>query len=445
MGVLIQRDGGGAKHKDKKCATKSCFKIFTPIGSGNHRYCPDCKTLKANSPAVNEDRKRKVLSPNDSASIPKLSRDDSFEAALDCEVETFLALDKEEMLDKFRSIFNSILENEDNLIAGKKLLEQQVVSLKKELDKVKIVLADKDVKLFDLTSNPPPKAKLSTANTQRPHSFADALKQTDLSVSQVPKKPILIARIGRDNCVPSNQVSDDKIDALLGLQGDGPVVQSIRKSDGKVVLTFKDEAERDRARDMIDRNPAQNLFHSVFVPRKIFPAIVRLHDVSGIQLVKGDDEKAKRQLQERELMDGLMKENETLRGELASARILYNRPNSSSFLVRIGVFSKQTQAQLLDKGRVLLDNKSHAVVEVDPNKEVRHCSRCQKYGHTQNFCKSKTAVCRNCSLEHTTESCTSKRVDFKCSNCQQQHCAGAASCPVHARAVAQYLKYIATN
>ena len=52
----------------------------------------------------------------------------------------------------------------------------------------------------------------------------------------------------------------------MDVKGDGLVVQHIKKIDGRVVPSFRDVASRDKAQERIDKNPSQNLFHSVCFP-----------------------------------------------------------------------------------------------------------------------------------------------------------------------------------
>ena len=95
--------------------------------------------------------------------------------------------------------------------------------------------------------------------------------------------------------------------------------------------------------------------------------------------------------------------------------------------------------------RILMDERTHAVVDVDPAKEVQHCTRCKNYGHTQKFCKAKAKVCGKCAQEHSTSSCTVKTSDYRCANCHQSHQVGSPSYPALAKDVPQYLSYISTS
>ena len=162
-------------------------------------------------------------------------------------------------------------------------------------------------------------------------------------------------------------------------------------------------------------------------------------------MLKGPDKKPMREQQERDIMGRIMAENPTMRGPLESVRLLHQRPNSNSFLVRLAFNSKPFCDRLLESGRVFLDGSAHAVVEADPSREVRHCMRCRKYGHIQSFCKAKSETCGKCALEHATSSCTTKVSNFKCANCGQAHQVGSQSCPALVKAIAQYMNYISTD
>ncbi len=196
---------------------------------------------------------------------------------------------------------------------------------------------------------------------------------------------------------------------------------------------------------MFNKNPVQNLFHSVSVPSKQFPAIVRFRDLQDVTILKRPEKKDEREKQERALMDRIIADNPTMRGPLDSVRVLHQRLNSNSFLVRLAFNSKLFCDRLLECGRIFLDDNAHAVVEADPSREIRHCLRCKKYGHTQNFCKLKTDVCGKCALDHSTSTCTKTAADYKCVNCGQAHQVSSQSCPALAKAVSNYLNYISTD
>jgi hypothetical protein len=105
-------------------------------------------------------------------------------------------------------------------------------------------------------------------------------------------RPTLITGLCKD--APKYNISVSKIDSLLRVQTDGPVVQLFKKSDDRVTLTFRDVAHRDEANKLISDSLKKGVFQSVSIPQKTYPAIARLSGLSNIQSVTGDDPKQTR-------------------------------------------------------------------------------------------------------------------------------------------------------
>ncbi len=81
-------------------------------------------------------RKSNVLSPVDLMKVMKAPKDDMLETALARDTTAFLELDKETMFSSFKALVDSLLANENDLHAENKMLAEQVVSLKSDLDSV---------------------------------------------------------------------------------------------------------------------------------------------------------------------------------------------------------------------------------------------------------------------------------------------------------------------
>lgn len=372
------------------------------------------------------------------------------------DLDAFLALDKQSVIDKFENHFSSTREQAEIVRSENLRLTEQLTSLRQKLNTVKLALVDKDVQLFELSRSQNPSTKIEaqsnipiTAGTKAmPASTGPTLpKQTNnprpFKPKQIDSRPTLIAWLHKD--VPSANVSVNKIDSLMNLDLGGPVVQQFKKTEDKVTLTFKDVAARDKAKDLISKNSQQVLFQSVSVPQKSYPAIARLNGLSDVQSLTNDDSQVEKQLRSASIMKSLLEENPTLQGTLLSVRILSNRSSTSSFHVRLGLSSKNTCDQLIEKGRVLVDKRSHAVVMADFSKEIRHCTRCQKYGHLARFCKSAADTCGKCAGQHASSSCDALPKGFKCANCSKNHTASSRSCPIFFIAVSQYQTYISTR
>ncbi len=99
-------------------------------------------------------------------------------------------------------------------------------------------------------------------------------------------------------------------------------------------------ASCDKAQDLFNNNSAKNVFRSVSVPQKQYPALVGFRELQGISHLKGTENKAARVAQENALKRRLVEQNPGLRGHLESVRVLHQRPNSNSFLFRIAFTSK---------------------------------------------------------------------------------------------------------
>ena len=65
------------------------------------------------------------------------------------------------------------------------------------------------------------------------------------------------------------------------------------------------------------------------------------------------------------------------------------------------------------------------------NREITQCARCQRYGHTKNYC-NKQARCVKCAGTHPTENCPlGKKIDkVVCANCGNNHPANYKGCMV---------------
>lgn len=63
---------------------------------------------------------------------------------------------------------------------------------------------------------------------------------------------------------------------------------------------------------------------------------------------------------------------------------------------------------------------------------IPQCMRCQKYGHTKNYCRN-TPRCVKCADKHLTSDCPRKTQGeaVKCANCGDQHPANYRGCTVH--------------
>jgi len=77
----------------------------------------------------------------------------------------------------------------------------------------------------------------------------------------------------------------------------------------------------------------------------------------------------------------------------------------------------------------------HTTVTVEApyvKRAIPQCMRCQKYGHTKNYCRN-SPKCVKCAEQHLTSECPRRSQDaaVKCANCGDQHPANYRGCVVH--------------
>lgn len=453
----------GPSVSDKLCQTAGCNNPVQVLGRGNHHYCLDCKQARSSPAASKPKNKRGPSSPLEQAQS-KLSKEDEFafdfNTAFGCDLDEFLVLDKCSIVAKFETLFSNARESAENARCEQLRLAAQLTSLREKLNTAKLALADKALHLYELSRQPiadkadnqnHPSSSLPSSGVSPISNKAEAPAKPPPTANPKKSKPVdnrptLVAWLNKG--VLTSSISVDNFDSLLNINSDGPIVQQLKKSDDKVTLTFRDATARDKAKEIIslnlDSDAKKSIFHSVTVPQKTYPAIARLNGLVAIQSLSNDDKQIEKQARCAAIKKLILDENPSLQGQLLSVRILSNRPDTSSFHVRLGLFSKISCDQLIEKGRILIDKRSHAVVAADPAKEIRQCLRCQKYGHLIRFCKAVAATCAKCAGPHETSTCDASPKDYKCSNCSKNHSAGSRTCPVQVKAISQYENYISS-
>ena len=218
-----------------------------------------------------------------------------------------------------------------------------------------------------------------------------------------------------------------------------------KKTNDKVTLTFKDAVARDRAKELINNSKQQSIFEAITVPQKTYPAIARLNGLNDIQnIVLEADKHEERRLRCAAIMKAIASENPLLQSDLVSVRILSNRASTCSFHVRLGFASRGPCDMLIERGRVVVNSRAHAVVAADPAKEVKHCARCQKFGHLAFFCKAAEAVCARCAGPHSVKVCKASANSVKYANCSNNHASGSRVCAEFGKAVLQYISFISS-
>ena len=222
------------------------------------------------------------------------------------------------------------------------------------------------------------------------------------------------------------------------------MVKTIKQSGGKVLLNFKDEADREKAARLIEeKKSTEKSIESIYVPTITYPVLVKLANINGsVHSVVNMGDSTSRIQTETILHDKIKMENSKWSDQLVSLRVLHSKLNPSTnaifYLVRLCTSTAKARDDLINSGKILLENLSHRVSLPDAAKEIRRCLHCQKYGHSSKFCTAKSPRCGHCAGDHQMADCTSLSNPPCCAICKSAHEAGHHSCAHQQAAVKAY-------
>ena len=125
---------------------------------------------------------------------------------------------------------------------------------------------------------------------------------------------------------------------------------------------------------------------------------------------------------------------------IKQVRTIFRSSNSSNSHEKLFFDDKSIRDMVLKAGRLFTFSRRFRVVEVDLNREVRRCFRCQTYGNiaksANNACML-DEVCGYCAGDHSTKECT-RTGHPKCANFSKAHRAGDPSCSLEIRGVNRF-------
>ena len=105
--------------------------------------------------------------------------------------------------------------------------------------------------------------------------------------------------------------------------------------------------------------------------------------------------------------------------------------NNNSTGIKITLLTQAMVNHVLKNGIKMLGN------HIDDSQISRarilktiQCSKCNKYGHGMNTCKSATKVCPHCTNNHSLKDCNKKDENPKCCNCGKDHRASSNRCNI---------------
>jgi len=238
-----------------------------------------------------------------------------------------------------------------------------------------------------------------------------------------PESSTLVVTVRED--AAEEQVDTQIIDQLLDAADSGPVPQTVRRKEGKVFISFSDAVQSGRAKAMMESKPESvRLFQTVNTQPKLYPAIILHVDVDDLEALKTE----------------IAFRNPIAKNSIKKVHTIFRSQNNITGHAKLFFGDKSIRDAVLKAGRLFAFGRRFRVVEVDLNREVRRCYRCQAYGHISksatNACV-KDEVCGFCAGSHSTKTCT-REGQPKCANCFKAHRAGDPSCSHQTRAVNRF-------
>ena len=401
----------------KLCAGVQCGKPLSKKGKGGkggfERFCQECRASIAqvplsstqSTPGVtkkqngNEQPKRgfEALSPTESPMEPKKSRfsaESQDFSGFVCDLES---VDRSVLIERVRKL----VEIGQTCFADLNSTAAALKSTEDAFKSYKIAFADEAFKVFTSCRTSP--------------SPSDTTNRAETST--------LVATVSE--AAENEEVDALTIDRLLDASDRGPIPQMVKRKEGKVYISFSDAVQSGRAKSLMEtKQECRNLFKTVSMQDKLFPAVALNVDVSDVDA----------------LMKELVFRNPNFGRAIKQIRAIFRSSNSTNGHVKLFFDSKKVRDEVLKSGRMFAAGRRVQVVEVDLNREVRRCFRCQTYGHiaksSTNSC-SKDEVCGFCAGQHSTRTCA-RAGPPKCANCHKSHRSGDPSCIHQIRAVGRF-------
>jgi phosphotransferase system IIB component len=276
--------------------------------------------------------------------------------------------------------------------------------LQAEITSLKVTVADRALEAF--------------LSAQTKPSYADVAREGTASV---------VVADYADGRKPNQPLSVSALETLLNSETTGLIPHRVRHRDNQEFITFDDAADAARAAKLFQDNPKfKDMFKGVRKIESLHPVVILFAEVSDLDALRQE----------------LEHRNKTFRGQIHDIKTIFRKQGTNLGHVKILLKSERAKKAALDKKRAAFFDESLRIVDIDLNREVRRCFKCQGYGHTQMICRAQHPKCGKCSGSHRTSECPVPDNDPICANCGGPHQAGHRGCPEQVRAVARYREFL---
>ena len=388
----------------KRCAGEQCSnpvasKVSGGRGGGLDRFCSDCRSSIASATQNRAPAKRIYgnLSPDGTPLDPKKSRVSVGARDFSVFSKDLETAERGELVSRI----NQLIAIGQECVIESNVLASALQSSEDAFLAYKVAFADEAFKAFTLNRD----------------------QVAPCSPPALPESSTLVVTVNED---AANEEVDTKfIDQLLEAAESGPVPQVVRRKEGKVFISFSDAVQSGRAKAVMETKPeCRHLFHSVDTQAKLFPAVILNVDVADLDVLKKE----------------LAFRNPMVSNSILKVHTIFRSPNNVTGHVKLFFGTKSIRDAVVKAGNLFACGRRFRVVEVDLNREVRRCFRCQAYGHiaktASNVCLH-DEVCGFCAGAHSSKTCA-RTGPPKCANCSKAHRAGDPSCTFQIRAVNRF-------
>lgn len=221
-----------------------------------------------------------------------------------------------------------------------------------------------------------------------------------------------------DESKSTEEITTGLLDKILDAGSGGPVPQVVKRRGDRVYLSFADALQSGKARGILESSGRDaGLFKSVESKKRLFPAVVRNVELGNVPW----------------LLEEVRLRNELLRGSLEEIKPFFRSKRDTTGHAKLLFSSRRKRDEAISRGKIYVDGRRFAVEEVNWDREVRRCYRCQRYGHIAGFCKAGPS-CGHCAGDHESFNCDTGGPK-KCTNCGGGHQAGDPACREQVRMV----------
>ena len=234
------------------------------------------------------------------------------------------------------------------------------------------------------------------ANVVKQHDSSSVTRSSSSDISMSPENFVVLQQRRGENCRTNDDLKVDISKKLPGSQ----IVSCKRLSHDKVLVKCHDISAVDRLVKCKEHNIVS--YKDYQLEKKAFRLYQR-----GVPNDFSDEL----------LKDSISSDNiEIIR--------LKNRIDSNFSSILISLKNRA------DFDRILNNGFTCDYLFFAPSKffsKEKFCTKCQKYNHLHDKCKSEKASCGKCGNEHETKSCSV--TSLKCLHCYGSHLTGSTNCP----------------